>query len=197
MCALSGLGRAAIRFFHHVVFRHTACDPAARSRSDWREHLTMTPVKQWHLWYIQVAFARSPEYQLRVAQFLNLSRLSRPDFWSDAKTLTHVPCSDIFQSIWIEIFVSEAVQRPAEADTSYFGWFWTISGRVLKIRDFGICLWAGCSTFQIGLTHKSSYKLKIQDHLKASALDFFSECDCASQGTGLINFYQLFYQNFM
>ena len=82
--------------------------------------------------------------------------------------------------------------RPAQADTSYSAWFWTIYGRVLKIRDFGTCIWASCFTFQIGLTHKSSYKLTNQDHLKASALDFFSECDCASQRTGLVTFPQGF-----
>ena len=87
-------------------------------------------------------------------------------------------------------FSLELCVRPAEADTSYFARLWTISGRVLRIRDFGTCLWAGCSTFQIGLTHKSSCKLINQDHLKASALEFFSECDCASQGTGLVTFYQ-------
>ena len=107
-----------------------------------------------------------------------------------------------------EDFSLELCVRPAEADTSYFARLWTISGRVLKIRDFGTCLWAGYSTFQSGLTHKPSCKLINQDHLKASALEFFSECDCASQGTGLVTFppnflqissrfCQLFARNFM
>ena len=87
-------------------------------------------------------------------------------------------------------FSLELRVRPAQADTSYFARFGTISARVLKIRDFGTCLWASCSTFRIDLTHKSSCKLINQDHWKASALKSFSECHCASQGTGIVTFCQ-------
>ena len=108
-------------------------------------------------------------------------------FWFNRKTHVHTSQPGIFQSTCKEISPWSCVcglHRRIRCILHDFARF--LFELLLKIHDLGTSLWASCFTFQICLTHKSSYKLKIQENLKASALEFFSECDCVSQCTGLV-----------